>query len=271
MDYLNGVFNIGTSGLSDMSWKRYMENRGKINSLEINSSFYRNYGKDTWKKWYDDTPEGVSLSLKVWKKLTHEKRLSKIDKEWGWFWEGPSELKEKLGVVLFQFPPTFRNIDTRGKGDNKTNLDRLKHLAKVLPTGVKFAFEFRDTSWYVPEVIRLLEKNNWCLVNIYANNKSKWIGDLPLMEKPVLWPDYQTANFCYTRLHGSLGKFRGYYTREDLMDIIKYSQGDDNYVYFNNSFFGTRGQSCLSDKDKKIYSCSYCNAIEFSELIDSGR
>ena len=45
----------------------------------------------------------------------------------------------------------------------------------------------------------------------------------------LLWPDYQTANFLFG--YGGFGKFRGYYTREDLMDIIKYSQGDDNCIF----------------------------------------
>lgn len=261
-----GEYHIGTSGLSDMSWSNYMNYRNNINSLEINSSFYRNFRKSTWIKWYEQTPANVSVSVKVWKMITHNKRLSKIKQEWEWFWEGAKEMKEKLAVVLFQFPPSFHNNNNRGDKDKLTNLERLAALKQFLPTNVKFAFEFRHTSWYVPEVLLLLEKNNWCLVNLYVDNSRKWMGDLP-KEAAIMWPDYQTADFCYTRLHGSLGKFKGYYDLKKLKPIITYSQGENNFVYFNNSFYGERGRFCIVDQ-KKIYSCSYCNAQEFADMVN---
>ena len=198
------------------------------------------------------------ISVKVWNKITHQKRLNAREKEWELFWEGVQNLKNTIGVILFQFPPTFIK--------NEVNMKRLKALKMILPNEIRFAFEFRDLSWYVPELVNYLEKNNWCLVNMYVCNKSNWMGNIPI-EKPILWPNYQTATFCYVRLHGKLGKFRGYYDTNELKEIINYSQGNENFIYFNNSFFGVRGKKCLSEKDKTIYSCSYCNALEFSDFI----
>lgn len=37
---------------------------------------------------------------------------------------------------------------------------------KVLPTGEKFVFEFRDPSWFCKEVYDIMRQNDWCLAMV---------------------------------------------------------------------------------------------------------
>jgi uncharacterized protein YecE (DUF72 family) len=55
-----------------------------------------------------------------------------------------------LGPVLFQFPPGFKNT--------QRTISRFDDLAKILPRDGKFAFEFRDNSWFCDEVYHIMKK-----------------------------------------------------------------------------------------------------------------
>ena len=66
---MTGLY-VGTSGWSYDSWRgrfypdglrrdhelRYLA--GRLNSVEINASFYRLQSPDSYRRWYDDTPPG---------------------------------------------------------------------------------------------------------------------------------------------------------------------------------------------------------------------
>jgi uncharacterized protein YecE (DUF72 family) len=55
-------------------------------------------------------------------------------------------LGELLGPILYQLPPSLR-IDPL----------RLKEFLDPLPRELMHVFEFRESSWYVPQTLALLE------------------------------------------------------------------------------------------------------------------
>mgnify|MGYP005850835745 CR=1 FL=1 len=147
-------------------------------TAEINYSFYHLPRKKTYQNWYNQTPEDFLFAVKASRFITHIKRLqgvhpvksakggakqfNGVKEAWKQFIENALYLKEKLGPILFQFPPTF-------KATTKTiNLlkDFLK-LTEARPLSVlrgsilcRRAFEFRHKSWCDKKIYNLLKKHN---------------------------------------------------------------------------------------------------------------
>lgn len=118
---------------------------------------------------------------------THKKRLNVDDffvASWGRFWERCLRLGPTLGPVLFQFPANFKRTPTptpksgkRGTGaldvQPSDNLERLKALGRLLLPEGRFAFEFRDASWFHEEVYAVLREHNWCLALVDVTGAGK--------------------------------------------------------------------------------------------------
>src|SRR4051794_3777127 len=80
----------------------------QLNSIEINGSFYSLQAAKSWKEWYSDTPDDFQFSVKANRYITHIKRAKDVEKPFGnFFGSGVLHLKEKLGPLLWQFPPNF--------------------------------------------------------------------------------------------------------------------------------------------------------------------
>ena len=97
-------------------------------------------------------------------------------------------------------------------------------------------FEFRDPTWYTPEIYRLLRQHNVALC------WHDWRGEQS--------PQKLTADFTYVRFHGATGKYEGNYTPEMLgkwADLIRgwIPKLRDIYVYFNNDQGGYAVQNAL--------------------------
>ena len=253
---------VGTSGFA-VSQKIYFDSCN-LNSVELDSIFYKIPRVTTVEKWYDEAPKDFKFSPKMWRGITHYKRLHDVEDIILDYIDVVRCFKKKLGVILFQFPPSFHNTSTVSTLDNKTNFERLKSLSKILPKNMLFAFEFRHTSWLDKKVILLMKKNNWAFVSNYVNNKTHWMGDIPnSINSP--WPSHiKTANFTYTRLHGPDGKFRGLYTSRELKSIHRQlnTRNRHHYVYFNNTYSPGRRNLCKLN-GKEIHSPAFCNACQF--------
>ena len=237
-----------------------------FNSLEINSTFYSLPKRtSTWQNWYAVAPEDFLFSVKMSRYLTHMKRLIDPQEPWEKFWNGAQQLKEKLGVVLFQFPPSFAFDETKKGTDGKTTFERLQFLSTILPKTVRFAFEFRNSSWNNKQVIAFLKEQNWAFANVLVHNARGWADDLP---SDTIWPKISTADFVYFRFHGSLGKFRGSYSKEELravLDFCKKTKAKEAFVYFNNYAFAKRGTHCTV-QENKISCAAVCDGIEFMHM-----
>jgi uncharacterized protein YecE (DUF72 family) len=223
--------SIGTSGFSYKHWKgnfypeglsqkKWFEHYcGRFSTVELNVTFYRLPQEKTFTKWHDETPPGFLFSIKGSRFITHVKRLKEPKEPLKLFMERASGLKEKLGVVLWQFPPKFHKDEKRLSG-------LLKILRKYKERHV---FEFRDESWNDNSIISILADEGHCLCS------SDWP---PFMDNPPA-----TADFVYIRRHGRGGNYDTCYSRSELRRdarIIRkhLGEGRDVFVYFNNDAKG---------------------------------
>lgn len=221
-----GKIFIGTSGWHYKHWKAgfyppKLKNEDQLNfyskhfsSTEINNSFYRLPTMELYENWYSQVPADFIFAVKGSRFITHLKKLNVDRSVMDQFIQRASHLKKKLGPILFQLPPKW-----------KVNLERLDHFLNLLPTDHRFAFEFRDHTWNIAEVYRLLERHNcaYCQYDL-AGYQS---------------PQRVTADFVYIRLHGPGDKYEGSYHLEKLevwADCCKsyQNEGKDIYLYFDN-------------------------------------
>jgi len=231
-----GNLFIGTSGWVYSDWEGifYPENLPSKDKLkyfsqhfktaEINYSFYHLPKKSTYQNWYFQTPEDFLFAVKASRFITHIKRLKDVKEAWKVFADNALNLKEKLGPILFQFPPSFKTTEE--------NIKRLENFLKLicLTTGVKqrYVFEFRHKTWCDEKIYKLLRKYNIAWV----------IADSPRYPKA----EVVTANFVYIRMHGSKVLFSSKYTKKELQDLAqkikKWLKTCDVYIYFNNDARG---------------------------------
>lgn len=149
---------IGTMGFSYPDWKgsfypfelpvkNYLKYYGEIfNSVEIDSTFYGTPRLSIVERWMAATPSGFKFCVKVPRLITHELSLVGVERLLRDFIDRVKVLGDKLGVLLFQFPPSF---DTTHRFDFETFLEGL-------PQEVSFAVEFRHRSWYTSQTSELL-------------------------------------------------------------------------------------------------------------------
>ncbi len=203
--------------LSKRQWLEYYCK--KFATVELNVTFYRVPEKETFSKWYSETPKDFIISLKGSRFITHVKKLKSPAEPLDVFFSRITALREKLGVVLWQFPPEF-----------KADIGKLKEFLEAIGHyKARNTFEFRDKSWINKQVIALLVKNNTALC----------IADWPdfLCSAPV------TADFVYIRRHGADGEYASGYTTEQLRADAKainkfLKDGKDVFLYFNNEAGG---------------------------------
>ena len=225
---------IGTSGWVYDDWQGVFYPKGlpskdklkyfskHFKTAEINYSFYHLPRTSTYQKWYWETPADFIFAVKVSRFITHIKRLKNVRSAWKQFIKNTLYLKEKLGPILFQFPPSFKST-----GENIKRLEGFLKFIKGFK--LRYAFEFRHKSWCDKEFYNLLKK--------YA---VAWvIADSPSYPKA----EVVTADFVYVRMHGSETLFVSKYTEKELKELalkIKkwLKQKLDVYCYFNNDYKG---------------------------------
>jgi uncharacterized protein YecE (DUF72 family) len=222
--------HIGTSGWHYPHWKGpfypfdqaekdFLEYyAGVFQTVEINNTFYHLSKKETFLGWSAAVPDHFIFALKASRYLTHMKKLKDVDKSLSSFLDLAAILKDKMGPILFQLPPRWHQ-----------NTERFQSFLKILPKDFRFAFEFRDHSWYDPEIYDLLSeaKAAFCIYDLDGH----------------LSPQKITADFIYVRLHGPEGPYRGRYKTSDLAGwaraFLTWSRkGKEIYCYFDNDEAG---------------------------------
>lgn len=180
---------VGTSGYAYKEWKgsfypdglpdaqmlRYYGER--LNSVEINNTFYRMPTKKLLADWASQVPDRFSFVLKASRKITHQKKLRDARDELDYLVRTAWELGGRLGPILFQLPPYL-----------KKDLPLLQDFLALLPEGFRAAFEFRSSSWFQDEVYDALRTRNIALVTADADDEKL---------APVIAP---TASYGYARL-----------------------------------------------------------------------
>ncbi len=226
-NYKHWVDNFYPKDLSQRKWLKYYS--GFFNTVELNVTFYRLPQEKAFLSWYKETPKDFKFCLKGSRFITHVKKLKDVNELVKNFMNQAKLLKEKLEVVLWQFPENF-----------KSNLERLEVFLKILKAyKIRFAFEFRNESWFIDEVYELLKKYNYSLV---IADSSQW----PYVEKI-------TSNFLYLRFHGGQELYGSKYSEKELETQAKkikdWQRKADVYVYFNNDFRGFAVENALKLKE----------------------
>jgi uncharacterized protein YecE (DUF72 family) len=189
--------------------------------IEINGSFYSLQKPASYALWYEQTPKGFVFAVKGPRYITHMRRLKDVEKPIAnFFASGIFNLREKLGPILWQFPPNFRFDELR----MRTFLDLLPHdltgaasLARKRDAFMKgrsrlaidenrvlrHAIEVRHDSFLDTSFIDLLRTYNVAVV--IAETARKW----PMIQDI-------TADFVYMRLHGDKEIYRSGYSDRSL-------------------------------------------------------
>ena len=221
-DHWRGPFY--PDGLPKTEWLEYYAAR--FPTVELNVTFYRMPKKETFMKWYEETPSGFLISLKGSRFITHVKKLKAPAEPLDVFFSRALALKEKLGVILWQLPPGM-----------KVNIERLSEfLEQLKPYNAQHTFEFREESWLTENVISLLRKEN---VAFCIADWPEFLKDPPL-----------TSNLVYIRRHGEGGSYATCYTlealKEDAARIQRYIREKRKvFLYFNNDAFGYAPRNAL--------------------------
>ena len=274
-----GDIRIGISGWRYEPWRGVFYPQGlaqrrelefasrMVPTIEINGSFYSLQHPDYYAQWRDETPAGFVFAVKGPKYITHLRRLKDIRVPLANFLaNGLFELRDKLGPILWQFPPMMpfkpdrfeaffemlphdteaaarlaRDHDERVEGRVSLAIDRNRPI--------RHAVEIRHPSFEDPAFIALLRRHKVALVA--ADTAGKW----PLLED-------LTADFVYLRLHGDKELYASGYSDEALerwaARMLTWSQGrqvDDAHLASPTAAprRARRDVYCYFDNDVKVH------------------
>lgn len=184
-------WRIGTIGFSYSDWAGTFYPRGMkpgeylshysqyYDSVELDTTFHATPPPERFRKWAQATPADFRFCLKTPRTVTHEVAPDRAIGPMNAFLDAAIDgLREKLGVVVIQFPPHF-------EVDQFASLERF--LAD-LPKQIRFAVELRNRTWGTQRTLDLLSEHRCCLVAAEYQTKPAKI--------------HVTTNFLYIRCIG---------------------------------------------------------------------
>jgi len=236
---------LGTSGWSYKEWEGnfYSRKSGQsklraysrvFRTVEIDSTFYRNPSRGTVMGWLKYSPSDFVFSAKLPKTITHDnmlglKREVKVELEEFLDLMRPLQLGGKLACLLIQLPPKYAYSP-----------GNLEAFFQMLDPTFRYAVEFRNLSWLVPQTI------TFDLLKQYG--VAYTIVDEPLLPAEV----HLTTDFAYFRWHGHGENiwFDYRYSEKELEPwVAKVEEAASKvkkvYGYFNNHFHGYAPENCL--------------------------
>ncbi len=220
---------VGTSGWTYNHWKTTFYPKGlpqsrwfeyyatKFPTVEVNATFYRAFGDQTYEKWRERAPADFCYVLKVPQVITHRKFLKEVESEIHTFWRSATLLGDKLGLLLLQVAPQTRY-----------DPDLLRQALLAFRDPTRVAVEFRHKDWLNDEIRGLLQEVGATFVSV---------------DSPIQAPlDWVTSQCGYIRLHGRSRWYSHDYTPAELQEIAEVArrmvrQGAATvYAFFNNDF-----------------------------------
>ena len=215
---------IGCSSFYNSFWKKifYPQNLPSkewfdfycqhFNTYEFNGSFYKFPTLKVFQNWYTKSPETFTFSIKVPKEITHIKKLHDYESLLHDFYNVcKSGMKEKLGAILFQFPPSYA-----------FSREKLDIIIGILNYNFQNVIEFRHESWWNAEVWNSFKENNitFCSVS-HPKLPQRIFTDFPLL---------------YIRFHGTPRMFHSSYSTEELTEVSNtIDSKKKGFIYFNNT------------------------------------
>lgn len=223
--------HIGLSGWSYRDWvgRFYPEDlpadqwlsfvADHFDTVEVNRSFYSLLDPSTYRSWYESVPDRFVFAVKGSRYITHMKKLRDVEIPMAnFFASGVLELADKLGPVLWQLPGRWRFQAERVRtfvtllppttgdaaGLAARHDDRVREPATEshLDRPLHHVLEVRDPSFFVPELLEILEEGN---VGFATSHSSAW----PYTEDVI-------GELAYLRLHGPGALYSSPYSEEGL-------------------------------------------------------
>jgi uncharacterized protein YecE (DUF72 family) len=206
----------------DLAQRRELEFASRaFPTIEINGSFYSLQHPNSYQSWYEETPPDFIFAIKGGRYITHLLRLRNAERAVAnFFASGLFNLREKIGPVLWQFPPQFRYDEERFEAffnllprdlasalclarrrDARMNGKCRLAIHDNIP--LRHAVEIRHESFIDERFVAQLRRHGIALVAADTAGK---------------WPYYEdvTADFMYLRLHGDAELYVSGYTDEAL-------------------------------------------------------
>jgi uncharacterized protein YecE (DUF72 family) len=207
----------------------------KLNSIEINGTFYSMQRPSSFRSWNADTPDDFVFSVKGPRFITHIRRLREVAVPLANFLaSGVLLFGKKLGPFLWQFPPNFKYdrelfenffrllpmnsemaLNIARSHDERIKTDDGLEVSGTFP--VRHAIEARNKSFANEECIALLRQYH---VGLVCADSPEWPR---LMDV--------TSDFMYCRLHGSEVLYANGYDDKSLDEwarrVIEWAQGGE--------------------------------------------
>lgn len=255
-----GEVRVGISGWSYAGWRGDFYPRGltqrselsyaaaRMNSIEINGSFYSLQRPSSYLAWRDATPDDFVFAVKGGRFITHRKRLRDVRAPLAnFFASGVLALGGKLGPILWQLPESLRY-----------DAGLMEDFYRLLPRSTKETAELAEdhderlsddrvwTSFDEDRPVRhVLEfrDRSFCTDEAFEQMREHDIGAV-VADSPRRWPeaDVVTTDIVYVRLHGHTELYASGYNAESLDHWAQrcrdWSREADVYVYFDNDARG---------------------------------
>lgn len=235
-------WHLGTMGFSYKEWdgvfypaglpqRDYLSYYSQFyDAVEMDSTFYGTPTAEAVKRWAAVTPSHFQFCPKTPRTITHDLRLNNTQTLMGQFLDTMYLLGDKLGPILLQFPPDFTS-------EERPNLET---FFATLPTMLRFAVEFRHTSWHNHKTAEFLSAHQVC-----------WAAaDYIHLPKQL----HKTADFLYLRFIGPHGQFASKNREmvDKTADLQQWHtqiqphlpQIADVYSFFNNDYAGYSPATC---------------------------
>jgi uncharacterized protein YecE (DUF72 family) len=204
--------HIGTMGWSYSFWKgsfyptditpsdflTYYSQQ--FNTVEVDNTFYRIPSEGTVLEWKKQTTPNFLFSLKFPQKITHVKMLRNADEETQVFLARVALLEEKLGPLLLQLPPNFKD----------EGLVFLRDFLRKLPKNNRYAVEMRNRRMLGSELFAILRENNVTLA--WADS-----ANAPAITET-------TGKFIYIRWEGDRKKVNGTLGKTEIDRFLRLLQ-----------------------------------------------
>ena len=226
-------------------------------AVEIDSTFYRIPDTGTVKNWRESVSDGFRFYPKLPKQITHEYDFRNADSLIDSFIIALQSLGIKLGTVLIQFPPSLTY--TKGR-------EWISILLRNLPSGVRYAVEFRHNSWFHEFTYSMLRNHEITLT---------W-SEIPYAEIPAVL----TSDEIYLRLVGdrSIGdseigtvlKDRSAEIRKWISEIEKNKDLVERVAIFSNNHFQGFGPATVN-LVRNALGLNSINWITAMQSISDGR
>lgn len=249
------VARVGISGWTYPPWRGVFYPKGlphraeleyassKLDSIEINGSFYALQKPSSYRSWAETTPERFVFSVKGGRYITHILRLRNARAALASFFaSGVLALGPKLGPMLWQLPPNLpldpgaldvflallpaTAAEARALAAETTLEEGRIDLTSGGELVLRHAVEARHPSFADPEFVRIARAHGVAVV------LADTAGRYPVIREV-------TADFVYVRLHGDEELYASGYTDEaldrwsgELREHL--DAGRDVYAYFDN-------------------------------------